>query len=301
MDWTRPILLSVKKIICTITFCLSFFASELYVYAGTDLSIICADQGPCETNTKKSLFSETNMYPGETRIQRILVSNEDRDDYCYLSLQTKPSDFIDKDLLAERMFVAITDGIKTYVGQTDLLRAYPHTSHAQLFKRTDSPSLGVINPGEKVTLMWFATLDHTAGNDLQGLQTRFDFSIVLECHPTPPPSPPASSSPIPHAPSPTSNLSVTEKPLQQVLGVTSGDFSTNNFEYSYTEVQPTPGLKSEGKILGVISDRVYNVFNSEIAPMKSFSLEEGSTVHYFVGVLSAGVAAGVIKGMSKRK
>jgi hypothetical protein len=67
----------------------SAHTSAPHAFAGTDLTVTCANNGPCSiTPGGTPLFFETNLKPGDTRTQTLNVINQDTDDTCTLTLTT---------------------------------------------------------------------------------------------------------------------------------------------------------------------------------------------------------------------
>lgn len=168
-----------------ITFCLVAFMAIVrpgVVFAGTDLTVTCANNGPCNISPAATpLFDETNMLPGDSYTQHLTIINDDTDDTCFLHMQvtdTTPSGLPVN--FAQRIFAAITDGSTNYYGSQVGGEAQPGYTYQDLYDTT-SISLGNLGPGTNRVYTWYATFDITAGNEYQRAQSVFDFAINITC------------------------------------------------------------------------------------------------------------------------
>ncbi|MEN8253349.1 MAG: fibronectin type III domain-containing protein [Patescibacteria group bacterium] len=155
------------------------------IYAGTDLTVSCFNNGPCSVSPASTpLFYEFNLYPGETRSQSLTITNYDTDDSCDLGLTIpdyrKPEgQAVD---LQDVLFAAINDGSNIY-GVLSGGDAQADKSYADLYSEHASMplSLGTLAPGATNVFDWYATFDYAAGNEYQNVETVFDFRIAISC------------------------------------------------------------------------------------------------------------------------
>lgn len=164
------------------------------IQASTDLTLTCANQGPCTLNTNQPLFDETNIAPGATFTQSVTVINQDSDDACNLSIQLHDKGVAGRVNLADKMFAAITDSVTLLQGQLNGQTATDHTTYAELYA-LPAFSAGTIPANSTRTYAWYATFDPTTGNEYQNQRTSFDFDLTAECNSVPPTSPSPSSTP----------------------------------------------------------------------------------------------------------
>ncbi len=182
----------MKKILSSLLLALLFAVIPSKVFAGTDLLVSCANEGPCEilpANTP--LFEETNMMPGDQFEQILTVENNDTNDTCNLVLDVTDDTEEQEVNLAERIFAAIDDGTTTYIGSLDLGVPEDTYTYQDLYD-ADPISLGSLAPLTSRDFTWYALFDFTAGNEYQGVSSIFDFEINITCEggvaPTPTPS-----------------------------------------------------------------------------------------------------------------
>lgn len=189
--------MSIRSIILSflVVSVIGFFFSTP-VYAGTDITLTCQNEGPCTPNTTNPLFSETGMTPGKTFDQRLTIINNDADDTCNITLTTEQTSSGGVNL-ASQLFAGLTDGSTTYFGTVGVNEAEGPQTYQDLFALS-SLNLGSLTPGGSKTVTWYATLDPNTGNEYQGKVTNFNFDLTVRCDggtsPTTPPGPSGSSS-----------------------------------------------------------------------------------------------------------
>lgn len=161
-------------------------------HAGTNLTVVCNNEGPCTTSPNAPLFSETNLVPGETRSQTVTIINNDSGDTCQIGFTENGSEFEGVDL-SEKFYAAVTDGGTNFVGIVSGGSASNALSFRQLFDTVSQYNLGILSPGSSRTYTWLATFDKDAGNEYQGLSTNFEIVFGFTCN-TPSTSPPGPAS-----------------------------------------------------------------------------------------------------------
>lgn len=164
-----------------------------------DLNVTCEDEGPCSINQGSggALFSEHKLVPGDSVTRTITAVNNDPNDDCALTLDTKketqtPADF------ASKLFTVIKSGA------TDLFGVRNGTDKASNNKKlSDLYSEGPVYldtiPANGTRIYdWIITFDPDTGNFYKNAQTEFDFDMVFECGAPPAPAGPTNTpTPVP--------------------------------------------------------------------------------------------------------
>jgi len=152
-----------KKIILLTTLFLA-----LFVAPARAMEITCNSE-KCERNEAK-LFEISHFVPGETIKKTLTVNNQSGDD-CHLHLKvldrSQSGDFI----LADRLLTKIWDSHESYFAQA---------SFTNLFIKRDL-GIGTVANNQQKDLWWEVKFDPNAGNEFQGLETKFDFDFNVSC------------------------------------------------------------------------------------------------------------------------
>ncbi|MFZ5376112.1 MAG: fibronectin type III domain-containing protein [Patescibacteria group bacterium] len=172
----------IRKIFLSLLVSLSFFLNLVVsAEAGTDLTVTCANNGPCSISPADTpLFNESGMMPGDNFTQTLTITNNDSDETCNLLLNatdTTPESSVN---LAERMFAAIYSGNTDYFGTQISGVATSDRSYQDLYD-TDNISLGSLAPNSTRVFTWNANFDILAGNEFQRSRTVFDFAVRITC------------------------------------------------------------------------------------------------------------------------
>lgn len=217
-------------------------------FAGTDLLVTCANQGPCSVLPAATpLFFETNLIPGQTRTQSLTVLNLDSDDTCQLGLTVpdyrKPGGQIVN--LESQLFASIRSGTTNYFGTFAAGEAQPGTTYQNLYQNHQvlPLTLGTIAPGGSRVYTWSATFNAAAGNEYQGVESVFDFQLALSCTggaptPTPSSSSGSSGSSSPGNTSPASPPVCSAATPSQVTGLQITAVGTNTVSLSWNPASP---------------------------------------------------------------
>lgn len=163
---------------------LTLFALVGHVYAA-DVNIVCDESGDtsdCEiTSASDKLFDVSNWAPGQTISKSIEVKNDDDNDDCDLKMSTdnvttSPTEF------PKMMFTAIKGNGDLLYGDVDVSGDATSTNNLQNIFDSSHIHFGeVTKQGGTVVYDWIVTFDKNAGNDYQGSDVSFDFSINFEC------------------------------------------------------------------------------------------------------------------------
>ncbi len=178
----------MKKIITLLFALILFFLSAGQTFA-SDLTVTCADNGPCGMTPTEgaSLFNEDKWLPSQSITRSITVVNNDTDDNCSLYFDTINEQ--DPDNFSSVIFTVIKDGEVDLFGRRDgENRASSKKSLKDLFDEGDI-FLTTIPFSSSKTLTWTVTFDPLAGNIYQGKQVVFDFDFHFSCDTAPTPTP----------------------------------------------------------------------------------------------------------------
>ena len=150
-----------------------------------DVDIVCnepSSTNECEiTSASDRLFDVSNLAPGQTILKSIQVINEDNNDNCDLKMSsdnvtTSPTGF------AKMMLTVIKGNGHLLLGDEDVDGNATSTNSLQDIFDASHVNFGeVTKQGGTVIYDWVVTFDKNAGNEYQGSNVSFDFSINFVC------------------------------------------------------------------------------------------------------------------------
>ena len=143
--------------------------SKVSPVSAANLTVVCANDGPCTPANAPAFFNESNWVPGDEITKTIEINNNDTNDSCNLVFDTKnetqaPTDF------GTRLSAEIKEGVINWYSD----------SLSSLFS-VGPISLGSVPSGGTRNFDWTITFDSGAGNEFQRAQTIFDFDLAFEC------------------------------------------------------------------------------------------------------------------------
>jgi hypothetical protein len=168
----------MRRLILLLFFLLFTAFSNRSVLAA-DLNVTCDSSG-CTTipGGQAALFNETKFLPGQDVTRTIYVVNNSSDD-CSLKMTINNSRE-DEVGLDGVVFTAINDGFSDIYGVSAGSEALSNKNFANLFN-DGTINFGGVPKSSSKTYSWVATFNPLAGNEFQGLKTKFDFNIYFTC------------------------------------------------------------------------------------------------------------------------
>ena len=153
----------MKKIILIF---LLFIFSPNCVFAGNDLTITCTNNS-CSKSSNLPLFSELNIAPGSKNTQSVKVINN-RSDNCNLLFKLN-SNSSSNQLFSVQTISIVSDNTVWYAGAFNNL--FDNNNH----------QLGNIDSNQYKNYQWTISLNQSAGNEYQSLNTSFNIDFNFTC------------------------------------------------------------------------------------------------------------------------
>ncbi|MCW1948850.1 MAG: fibronectin type III domain-containing protein [Candidatus Shapirobacteria bacterium] len=162
----------MKKLFEFLIFSLSLFFTRP-VFAGNDITITCNPGSDCTKSSELPIFNETNIYPGFTFSQQFFVDNN-RNGTCNLTLKATSNS--ESNLLSQKILLSIigTNNDNDLNISNYLLSDLLDSSKPNL-------SIGHINKNKKNNYLWSVTLDRSADNNYQNLNSNFNVNFNFQC------------------------------------------------------------------------------------------------------------------------
>lgn len=155
-----------------------------------EMLVVCPNSNPADQNTGVSceikagspLFdNSTLLMPGMTLSQNLVVQNQDLDESCNLSMEVNRNNKLEDFDLADVLWTAIYAGNTAYFGEVSAQQATGLANLTDLYN-SSTLSLGTLLPDSSQTFIWLVTLDgESVGNEYQGKQADFNFSLNFAC------------------------------------------------------------------------------------------------------------------------
>lgn len=180
-----------KVMLALLAFFLAHFVFVSQVFAGTDINVQCSTEACVVNPSAVPLFNESNIWPGYTVTQQIVVQNTSTEvgTFGIDPQEIIPMGFaaFSASTLPSHIFIEIRQGSVggpvVYGGGNETLQ--------NLFDLSEV-TLGTLNPGQNEQFFFEATLDPNIGNDLMNTMTMFDLNLGANFTPISPPQPPSS-------------------------------------------------------------------------------------------------------------
>lgn len=151
--------------------------------ASSDTTVICKQQGECTFQGKeRTLFSETNVAPGEFRKKNIKIVNQNSKWACAIKLGIKDavSNFEEENALSSQIVFNV---------DTKLF------SLKDLSNPEQQPILGYVSPQSNKEFILQAGISAKTTNDMQGKSANFDIALIFICDEPSKTSPPVTIKP----------------------------------------------------------------------------------------------------------
>jgi len=163
----------MKKLSGFLIFIFGLFFTHPF-FAGNDITITCnSGTSECTISPNLPIFNEANIYPGYTTSQKFYVDNN-RNGTCNLTL--KATSNLGSDLLSQKIILNIIG-----TNNDNDLNISNYLLSDLLDPSKQNLSLGHVNKNKKNSYSWSVTLDRSADDNYQNLNSNFNVNFNFQC------------------------------------------------------------------------------------------------------------------------